>query len=92
MYVVATHSVLEECIPDILPYSGHRQDIALAFLVALNADAVVEHVPVVPNQLKGARRELALQWVGADYNHLLEQLHPPFVLVFIPECITIILL
>jgi hypothetical protein len=56
---VVTHLVLEEGVPDIFRHSGHSLNVVLTFLVSLGVDAIVERVPVIPDQPESARRELA---------------------------------
>ena len=88
----ATHLVLEECIPDILRHSRHSQDVTLTFLISIDANTIVEHDAVIHDQLESSRKELAQSRAEIDLGHLLEQLRPSFVLVFIPESIITALL
>jgi hypothetical protein len=55
----ATHLVLEERILDIIRHFRHSQNVALRILVSLDANTVAQHGAFIPNQLEGARRELA---------------------------------
>ena len=83
--------ILEEDVSYIFRHSGHSQDVALTFLVSLDADTIVEYDAVIPNRLESAGKELVQSWAGADLGHLLEQLRPFLVVVASPECIIIAL-
>jgi len=47
--------MLKEGIPDIFRDSGSSLDIVFTFLVALSIDAIVEHVPIIPDYSQSAR-------------------------------------
>ena len=59
---------------------------------SIDADTIVQHDAVIHDQLESARKELAQSRAGIDLGHLLEQLCPSLVLVFIPESIITALL
>ena len=46
---VVTNPVIKEGITDVFSNSGHSLNIVLRFLVALGTDAIVQHVPGVPD-------------------------------------------
>ena len=52
------HLILEERVSYIFRHSGHGQGVSLTLLVSLDADAIVEHDTVIPNQLESAGGEL----------------------------------
>jgi len=53
--VVVANLILKEGIPDIFRDSRRSLNIVFAFLVALSTDAIVEHVPIVPDWSQIAR-------------------------------------
>ena len=54
---VATNLIVKKGITDVFCDFGHGLDIVLRFLVALNADAIAQLVPGIPDELQSASKE-----------------------------------
>ena len=55
MSVVVTDLIVKEGILDIFRDSRRSLDIVFTFLVALSIDAIVEHIPIIPDYSQSAR-------------------------------------
>ena len=72
MRFVATNLIVEKSVPDIFRHSGYSLNIVLTFLIPLGVYAVVERIPIVPDQDKSAEGVLARLRVRVDSVYLLE--------------------
>ena len=59
--------------------------------MVLITDAIVERLPIIPDQPQGGRQELARPWAGTDSGHLREQLRSSPAAVVTPEYIVTVL-
>ena len=73
MRFAATNLIVEEGVPDISRHSGYSLNIVLTFLIPLGIYAIVERIPIVPDQTESTEGRLAQLWVRVDSVHLLKQ-------------------
>ena len=81
--LATTNLVVEDGVPDVFRDSGNSLNIVLAFFVILSIDAIAKNVAVILDQSESTGRESERCQVRVGSVHLLEQLRPSLVFVFV---------